>query len=310
MGFARAEAEGKVIIIITGYILPGKQGLLDKPVKVPNTNIEIIRPFDGSKLKAVLFDLDGTLSLERDGWINLMIKVFVDELVKAGVKEKEALMWSIKYIQDTIGITTYVQMQALADEIKQRGGMPKHAWKYKQDYNKELVELVEKQRKELPKDKLRVAGILELLKLLAARFGKNSLYIGSASDIDAVLSSVSFLGYDDFFDKNNIVGAGSVNDPKADSKKLVIDKLMNEQGLKLGELLCFGNGFPEILHTYNAGGICIGVLTPDESKYKDYFTVEQRREILINAGAHIVMPDYTCSSELVKLLLAGKQPQR
>ena len=37
------------------------------PLPVPGTSIEIIRPFDGRAITTVLFDFDGTLSLERDG---------------------------------------------------------------------------------------------------------------------------------------------------------------------------------------------------------------------------------------------------
>ena len=85
------------------------------------------------------------------------------------------------------------------------------------------------------------------------------------------------------------------------AKELIIDRLI-EQGLKPGELSCFGDGFPELYHTYRAGGIGIGVLTPDTSKYKDRFTIEEKRNRLINAGAHIIIPDYTHACRLVEVI--------
>ena len=40
---------------------------------ISGKDIEIIRSFDGRNLTTVLFDFDGTLSRERDGWVNLMV---------------------------------------------------------------------------------------------------------------------------------------------------------------------------------------------------------------------------------------------
>ena len=68
-------------------------GSMRKTAKISGTNIEIIRPFDGRNLTTVLFDFDGTLSLERDGWVNLIVATCSAAMVQAvpGISVAEAV---------------------------------------------------------------------------------------------------------------------------------------------------------------------------------------------------------------------------
>lgn len=306
MGLEESEGEGRIMRIQRLYKLPGRQGVLDRPVKVKDTNIQIIRPFDGSKIKAVLFDLDGTISKERDGWIDLMVPLFVKELVKfAGVKQELAQEWALEYLELSIGAPTYVQMKALADEVCKRGGKPRKPSYYKSLYNKELVRMVSKHRKQIGRKDLLVPGSLEFIRLVAQRFGKPNLYVGSGTDIGAVIKSMKILGLDKFFSRDNIVGAGSVKDVMADSKEIIIQQLVREKGLLRGELLTLGDGLPEIVHSYNKGGICVGVFYCITGKYKGFFTLERNRQRMINAGAHILVPDFRYAKKLLELICSG-----
>ena len=144
---------------------------------------------------------------------------------------------------------------------------------------------------------------MELVELLAEKLGKENLYLASGSDIDAVLESIKFLGFERFFSEENIVGAGSNHDPRVCAKEYVIEELVRRRGLKPGELLCFGDGFPELSYTCKVGGMSVGVLTNDVTlNYPDYFTISKKRERLIMAGAYILVPDFSKASELVKAL--------
>ncbi|HIH91738.1 TPA: hypothetical protein HA281_02975 [Candidatus Woesearchaeota archaeon] len=65
------------------YTLPGKAGLLPSVITIPHSSIEIVRPFDGSRVTDVLFDFDGAISLERDGWLDIIEKKR-ERLINAG----------------------------------------------------------------------------------------------------------------------------------------------------------------------------------------------------------------------------------
>lgn len=48
---------------------------------IPNTNIEIINKIECGYIKYALFDFDGTISLIREGWQDVMIPMMLDLLL-------------------------------------------------------------------------------------------------------------------------------------------------------------------------------------------------------------------------------------
>ncbi len=280
---------------------PGKKDLLKKPVIVDNTNgnIEIIRKFDGSNISVGLFDFDGTLSDERVGWPNLMVATNTAFLIahsKNKLDHKQAQKNVIEDIEKTIGIPTYMQMKRLAGMIEKNGcnGADLNPKIFKDIFNNSLVSMVESRRSQivngtLTKDELRINGSYELLDELS-KILLEGFYLASGSDVDAIKESIEYLGFSEFFPKERITGAGSLG-PEDDAKEAVINRMLNEFSFKGNQLLTFGDGFPEILHTYLAGGIAVGVLTPDHSYYEHqgHFTLKQKEQRLVNAGAHIIV---------------------
>ena len=284
-----------------------------KAIKIRGTNIEIIRPFDGRNITTVLFDFDGTLSRERDGWVNLMVATNSAALAQAvpNISVKEAVEWVINDIEQTIGIPTYQQMERLAEEIERRRGKGFSPQRYKDVYNDALVYMVKSRHQklkthELELEELRVPGASELLTELYSKFGENALFLASGTDIQPVQESVKLLGYDKFFG-DRIIASGSTNNDEDCAKQLIIEKLITEKSLQPGQLLCFGDGVPEIEYTNQFGGACVGVLTSDKSHYESrgHFTIEQKRERLIKAGAHILVPDFRCASKLVAIVCSN-----
>jgi len=274
------------------------------------TNIEIIRPFDGRNITTVLFDFDGTLSRERDGWVNLMVAANSGAMAQAipGMSVLEAVEWVINDIEQTIGIPTYQQMKRLADEISNRGGSNLSPQRYKDIYNDALTSMVKTAHQrylsgELEIEDLRVPGAIELLTELNRKFGKNALFLSSGTDIKPVKESVKILGYEKFFE-DRIMASGLNGNHDNCPKQLIIEKLIAERNLQPGQLLTFGDGVPEIEYANRSGGICVGVLTPDKSHYENrgHFTIEKKRERLIKAGANIVVPDFRDSSKLVAIV--------
>ncbi len=277
---------------------------------ISGTNIEIIRPFDGSNITTVLFDFDGTLSRERDGWVNLMVAANSGAMAQAipGISVLEAVEWVINDIEKTIGIPTYQQMKRLADEISNRSGSSLSLQRYKDIYNDALTSMVKTTHQrflsgELEIEDLRVPGAIELLTELDRKFGKKALFLSSGTDIKPIKQSVKILDYEKFFE-DRIMAAGLNGNQDDCPKQLIIEKLIAERNLQPGQLLAFGDGVPEIEYANRSGGICVGVLTPDKSHYENrgHFTIEKKRERLIKAGAHLLVTDFTYASKLIDII--------
>ncbi len=274
--------------------------------------IEIIRPFSGQNISAVLFDFDGTISREREGWPDIMVATNAAALAQAipSLSPKEAEEWVIQDIQTTIGIPTYSQMKRLAEHITKLGGNALPAQRYKDVYNSLLVKMVHAKHARAREigdvSHLRVAGIAQFLPLLAKKF-PNSIYVASGTDITPIQESARFLEVEKYF--TQIMGAGFSSNPEQCAKEMVITQLQQTHPLKEGQLLCFGDGVPEIEQTIRAGGIAIGVLTPENSSFESagHFTLDQKRERLIRAGAHILIEDFSNPNELMATLFSNEK---
>ncbi|HQU46941.1 MAG TPA: hypothetical protein PK867_29320, partial [Pirellulales bacterium] len=91
-------------------------------------SIELRRPdFVRGRFRAVLFDFDGTLSLIRRNWQNVMIPMMVDVLASTEtVETREELHAHVEeYVMRLNGKQTIYQMMQLADEVELRGGRPR-----------------------------------------------------------------------------------------------------------------------------------------------------------------------------------------
>jgi phosphoglycolate phosphatase len=91
------------------------------------SQIEIIREgIDASNTRVALFDFDGTLSLIRSGWMDVMIPMMVEILLetKTGESEQDLRVVVEDFVWRLTGQETVYQMIALAREVEQRGGKP------------------------------------------------------------------------------------------------------------------------------------------------------------------------------------------
>ena len=80
------------------------------------------------QISHVLFDFDGTLSLIRQGWPEVMVPMFVEMLPRqAGESEDDARRLVFEDIMRLNGKQTIYQMIQLAERIRQRGGQTARA---------------------------------------------------------------------------------------------------------------------------------------------------------------------------------------
>src|SRR3989442_1767588 len=91
----------------------------------------------------VLFDFDGTLSLIREGWPEVMIPMFVEMLPRrAGETDAEVRQFMTDDVMRLNGKQTIYQMIQLAERIKERGGQPEEPLWYKHEYLRRLEERI------------------------------------------------------------------------------------------------------------------------------------------------------------------------
>ena len=95
------------------------------------------------QISHILFDFDGTLSLIREGWPEVMLPMFV-EFLPPQANETEAEHRALLYddIMRLNGKQTIYQMMQLAERIKARGGQPKEPLWYKKEYLRRLDERI------------------------------------------------------------------------------------------------------------------------------------------------------------------------
>src|SRR2546430_14142010 len=96
--------------------------------------MEVVRPaLPRGRFRSVLFDFDGTLSLIREGWPQVMIPMMVGVLRETGTAESEAQLTAAveDFVMRLNGRQTIYQMIQLADEVRRRGGTPAEPLSYK-----------------------------------------------------------------------------------------------------------------------------------------------------------------------------------
>src|SRR5919199_2759722 len=100
--------------------------------------IEVLRPdLPRGSFRSVLFDFDGTLSLIRAGWPQVMIPMMVGVLRQTGTAETEAELTAAveEFVMRLNGRQTIYQMIELAEEVRRRGGEPEEPLAYKRRYH-------------------------------------------------------------------------------------------------------------------------------------------------------------------------------
>jgi beta-phosphoglucomutase-like phosphatase (HAD superfamily) len=257
--------------------------------------------FAQGRIRAAIFDFDGTLSLIREGWPEVMIPMMVEHLARTPAAEsREELTSSVEeFVMRLNGKQTIYQMIQLADEIRKRGGTPLDPLQYKHEYHSLLWRRVSGRVAALESgtmtpEPLTVPGSHGLLARLRER--GCPLYLASGTDLVYVQNEVRALALDEFFG-SHIYGA--IDEYKNFSKKMVIERVVKELDLQPGELVGFGDGYVEIEEVKRVGGIAVGVAS-DEAQRTGIN--EWKRKRLLSAGADLIVPDYRDLDALIEVL--------
>ena len=240
---------------------------------LPGTSVEIVRPVTRpTRLRMALLDFDGTLSLIRAGWQDVMAGRMVNDLLALKTGESaEALRAEIMAMIDrTTGQPTAHQMDAFREAVASRGGTPPSTEACMERYRSDLARVIDERRRAL----------------------------ASGTDHDQVVLEANLLGLTGYF----ALGiAGAVPPPGLFTKDLLVDRLIRERVYRGHQMLCIGDGPVEIAAVARVGGVTIGVAS-DEQRPGRLDT--GKRERLIAAGAHIIVPDLSEHALLLEHVFA------
>lgn len=265
--------------------------------------IEIIRSgATAACAKVVIFDFDGTLSLIRSGWMDVMVPMCVEQLAAIGTGESEAKLTAVveEFVWRLTGKETIYQMMALADAVRERGGQPLEPSAYKKMYLDRLWLKIRNRIEDLrgarvSPDHYLVPGARQLLELLSER--GLQLYLASGTDDANVREEAALLDLARYF-QDRIFGAQ--DDLQSFSKALLVRQILSRAQFMPEELLVFGDGYVEIQEVKKVGGIAVGVATAEPG----CLTVDQwKRRRLIEVGADFIVPNYLALAELVGTVL-------
>lgn len=273
---------------------------------LPGTHIEIVRERTAEAIpRHVLFDFDGTLSLIREGWPAIMVAMMVEVLASTGTSEtpKELHDVAMRFIMELNGKQTIYQMIRLAEEVRARGGEPEDPLVYKHRYHERLMTMIEHRREGLrsgtiaPEEML-VPGALAFIRDLADRGAQ--LYLASGTDVQYVREEARLLTLDRYFGRHIY---GAIDNYKAFSKQMVIDRIRAENHIAGEHLLGFGDGYVEIENIKSSGGMAVAVASDESGRSGK--PDPWKRDRLIGVGADIVIPDFRDGRALLDFLMPG-----
>jgi len=268
--------------------------------------IEILRPdLSRGGFRSVLFDFDGTLSLLREGWPQIMIPMMVEALRETGTSETEAQLTDVveEFVMRLNGRQTIYQMMHLAEEVRRRGGKPLDPLTYKHRYHDRLMARIEGRLAALEGGAVRpeewtVPGSHALLEELRRR--GLTLYLASGTDLKYVRHEAALLGVAEYFGEHIY---GALDDYQNFSKQMIIERILRDNDLYGAELLGFGDGFVEIEEIKRVGGVAVAVASDEVNRRGVH---AWKRDRLVRAGADLVIPEYRRYPRLLAYLMDGE----
>ncbi len=255
------------------------------------------------QISHVLFDFDGTLSLIRQGWPEVMVPMFVEMLPpQPGESEADRAKLAFEDIMRLNGKQTIYQMMQLADRVRQRGGKPRKPLWYKHEYLRRLHQRIHDRIEGLKAGRIRpddllLFGARPFLEQLVAR--GLTLYLASGTDEPFMQAEAELLDVARYF-PGRIYGA--LDDYKNFSKQMVIDRILRDGAIPPAQLLAFGDGYVEIENTKGAGGLAVAVAS-DEAHNGSGQMDAWKRQRLLGVGADVVIPDFRDASVLLDRIL-------
>jgi phosphoglycolate phosphatase-like HAD superfamily hydrolase len=264
--------------------------------------MEHVRPgVSAASARTAVFDFDGTLSLIRSGWVDVMVPMMVGILLDLKTGETEAELHAIveDFVGRLTGKETIYQMIEFADHVARRGGKALDPLQYKKMYLDLLWVKISGRVEDLQKERVSpehylvpgARGLLERLKERGLR-----MYLASGTDEIYMKEEARLLDVARYFDGGVF---GALDDYKSFSKKILIQRILSQTNVRGEEILGVGDGYVEIEEVKLVGGTAVGVATTEpECRVVD----DWKRQRLIGAGADFIVPNFLRHDEMVEAL--------
>jgi phosphoglycolate phosphatase-like HAD superfamily hydrolase len=282
------------------------------PLQPSDEYLRIVDPAAPARLgrvRHVLFDFDGTISVLREGWERVMAPLMVEMICEGGSPAPEIEREVADYVDYSTGIVTIEQMEWLAEAVRRHGiaRRPLSAAEYKQIYIERLMVGVQRRLDRLNPDptapqelsglqsQMMVAGARSFLEALVARGLR--LYVASGTDHPYMLNEARALGVAGLFEGGLY---GAIDEDEAHRKERIIERILDEHDLHGDELLVVGDGPVEIREAVSRQALALGVAS-DEVARSGWNPAKVTR--LARAGAHFLVPDLSGGEELAAWLI-------
>jgi len=251
------------------------------------------------QLRHAIFDWDGTVSLIRGGWVDVMVEMGLE--ATPGL-DRTLVLTEMLALN---GKPSIHQMVRLAELVLAAGGSAQHPDEYLRVYGERLARAAENRVRSLREggsaDAHTVPGAIGFIDALAQRGIDISLVSGTSHP--ELLEESGLLGLTARFG-GRIHGPRDVADREF-TKRAAIHALVAEHGLSGEELVAIGDGPVEMTETKALGGLAIAVASDEATPGSRKFD-EHKRKQLLDCGADIVVPDYLDAAALVPLILGEK----
>jgi len=250
-------------------------------------------PKTAGVIRHALFDWDGTLSLLRAGWGEVMLAQWLAELPPAkGETSASREQFAHDEIWRLNGKPTIHQMARLAELVAGRGGAARTASEYNADYQARLAAMVTARADRIRSgaaaaDDFMVTGARDFMNRLAAR--GIVLHLASGTELRFITAEAQWLGVAHFFGHRFNGPAGP--DDRAFTKRGIMDQILLEARLDGTALVAFGDGHVEIEQARAVGGFAVAVCS-DESDWRSRRLDIAKQDRLTAAGAHFCVPDF------------------
>jgi phosphoglycolate phosphatase len=251
------------------------------------------------RLSHAVFDFDGTLSWLRHGWPELMCQGFLPYYpMRPEESAAEVRRELLAEILSNNGRPSIVQMKQFVERVQARRAEVPAPEELLHQYQSRLDHIIAQRsdmilRHEARADDFVVFGARAMLELLQQRGLK--LFVLSGTLEDRVKQEANLLDLARYFGGRIF---GSPPDSARFSKRAVLDKILAEENIRGENLLCFGDGPVEIFHARELGGLAVAVASDEDHNGSGRMDPAKRSQLL-DAGAHVLIPDFGDAAALV-----------
>jgi phosphoglycolate phosphatase len=250
------------------------------------------------QISHVVFDFDGTIAWLKHGWPDIMASLLLPYFPSHTDETLRTLRAEILALNGKPPIFQIRRCLEMAGQSGKKLPEPEQLLEeYASRLGDEIKERVaEIRRGEISPESFVVHGTISLLNRLRDR--DLTLIILSGTEQERVQEEAELLGLQPYFGRHIY---GSTSDLRASSKEAVINRLLTEENIAGEHLLSFGDGPVEIQVTKQVGGLAVGVAS-DENENGSGKMDPQKQELLKDAGADLLIPDFRDASALIECL--------